>query len=280
MIIKIGKITVLILSCPHLIFTMQDSQSSKKNNIDRMPARLQRLAATVLWRDAKRSDYYLLRDDLKDYVKFVGRDCYQLLQEKRYDEVLWLAVDRGHDHVVHELLETGMLTTDAPSRFEVLACGYKIPLIEATKRGLGDLITFFLNEGAAVDRQDRDSCTALMNAAREGHCDCLKILLEYHAEINKHNEFGITALMMAASHGNAEAVKILLQQGADVNVQSAYGTALTFASKKKHVDCVEFLLQYKPRLDCVDNENRTAQRWAEYNNDVTCLALFEKYKKS
>lgn len=51
------------------------------------------------------------------------------------------------------------------------------------------------------------------------HVDIMKYFLEQHADVNKPNKTGVTALHIAASNGFAEPLGILLEFDADVNKQ-------------------------------------------------------------
>jgi ankyrin repeat protein len=127
-----------------------------------------------------------------------------------------------------------------------------------------------------------------MFAARSGHADAVVALLSLGAQVNAAESLrGTTALMWAAEHGHAAVLEVLLEHGADIQQQSrvftpvqaaglgwARGpgparqlradaqpgaspglyrrgdmTALLYAVREGHTDCVKMLLEAGAKID-------------------------------
>ena len=91
-------------------------------------------------------------------------------------------------------------------------------LMTAAGHGHERLVELLLRHGAAINMQDSDGDTALMDAAY-GHERVVELLLQRGAEINLQNRKGFTALIVAAGQGRERVVDLLLQRGADANLE-------------------------------------------------------------
>ena len=94
-------------------------------------------------------------------------------------------------------------------------------LITASRKGRTEVVTMLIENGANVDRQDKDGWTSLMWAAFRGHSEIVATLLAANADPNvKRKGDGMTALMRASSLGHLRVVAMLVDQGADLNLQN------------------------------------------------------------
>ena len=76
----------------------------------------------------------------------------------------------------------------------------RTPIITAALHGHMEACKFLVANGANLDFQDDDKCTALMYAAYEGQYFIVKYLVESGANINLKNSEGNTALMCAEAN--------------------------------------------------------------------------------
>ena len=116
-------------------------------------------------------------------------------------------------------------------------------------------------EGADVNTEDENGCTALMKASECGHNKCVKLLIKTGADVDKRNTKGFTALMFASENGHSKCLKLLIEAGANVNklYQDFTGltlTSLKLASSEGHKTCVELMLK------------AGANVWSPCNRDV------------
>ena len=85
--------------------------------------------------------------------------------------------------------------------------------------------------------------TPLMVACMYGHHLIVELLLEHGAEPDCTGDMDVTPLICASSYGNHKCIKLLYQYG-DINFQTKCGdTALHFAIRNAHVECVKLLLE-------------------------------------
>ena len=119
--------------------------------------------------------------------------------------------------------------------------------------------------------------TAFLRAAYSGDTTTMELLLAHGADPNLPTFAGTTPLMAAAGvnwvvaqtytesiDALIAAIRLCLEHGADVNASNSMGlTALLGAVNKGANDIIRVLVAEGARLDVVDAEGRTAQRWAE-----------------
>ena len=107
---------------------------------------------------------------------------------------------------------------------------------------------------SALNIQDENGMTALMNAALSGDTELVEGLIKAGASVDIQASFGDTALMCATKANNRECVEKLVHSGANVNLQGANGkTSLAYASSQGNLEILELLLQ-----NGVDPEGWTA----------------------
>ncbi len=89
------------------------------------------------------------------------------------------------------------------------------------------------NHGVAVNIQDKDGRTYLMEAAERGHLYVVNELTNSGAKLDIQDNSGQTALMMAAAKGRVSVVRALLEKGANISLtDNAFGfSALNFAQE-------------------------------------------------
>ena len=93
-----------------------------------------------------------------------------------------------------------------------------------------DLLRVFVNRGADVNAEDKDSERPLYEAAMYGETEAIKLIINNVSDVDDDNKWGRTALHAAAWEGRIETVQILLQHGANVNKKDFHGrTPLFFA---------------------------------------------------
>jgi ankyrin repeat protein len=107
-----------------------------------------------------------------------------------------------------------------------------------TRPGRPELVELLIANGAAVNLQARDGCTALMYAAKNGDTQAVKALLKSGASVNIADNEGQTALMNAVTFScDEETVRALLSAGADLTARDHKGRdALSNACIKGKLD--------------------------------------------
>jgi ankyrin repeat protein len=150
---------------------------------------------------------------------------------------LYLAVRRGHDHIVQLLLDKGANVNAGPPL-------YFTTLHAAAEWGNEEVVRALLQRGADIDAKyqgGHPDCgyTALHVAAEQGHEDIVRVLLQEGADPNatcEHNgAVHYPALYFAALKGHEKVICGLLKGGADAMARFDCGrTALSVALDEGH----------------------------------------------
>lgn len=183
---------------------------------------------------------------------------------------------------------------------------YAFPLEQAIIQGNDSEVERLLNKGADVNAPFDSGLTPLMCAAEISREKVVKILLEHHADVQIHNDAGCTALHIAAyegspaivemllnagakiedgeltplifasASGSLDTVKLLLSRGANVNVTGLNGnTPLIYATKANRFDVVAVLLDKGADWKKKDEENKTAQDYANASGNTELIDLLQ-----
>ena len=86
-----------------------------------------------------------------------------------------------------------------------------------------DVARYLVEQGADMEKADRNGDTPLIYASYNGHVDVVRYLLDHGADRDKANEFDCTPIHAAAEGGHLETAKLLMVYGADLNAQDYYG---------------------------------------------------------
>lgn len=155
-------------------------------------------------------------------------------------EALLAAARKGDVARLTRLLEHG-LHLDARASFSG-----ETALMKAAYYGQGEVVSFLLERGAAVDAEDSRGNTALLHAAYMGRSEIVGRLLEAGAALEHRNQLNWTALMQACIEGHLAAAVVLLEAGATSDAIDAErgATALSLARRSGCRQLVERLLAH------------------------------------
>lgn len=126
-----------------------------------------------------------------------------------------------------------------------------------------------------LSRKDEPHC---LEYAYFGHLEALKKEFELNPQcIEALSQYGSTALMFASVKKHLECVRFLLDKNASVDTRDNYGkTALMYASLEGHVDVVRLLIEYGADKNLKDRRGRTAMmKAARYGREECVVALLE-----
>jgi uncharacterized protein len=124
---------------------------------------------------------------------------------------------QGDTAVVDLLLQTGVLVTSLEPKRLTTA------LHNAAAQGHIKVAQILLNTGAAVDAQDVNGATPLINAVYADQIELVKLLLRNKADTNIVPIRCPSALNLAVQRGNIRMVELLLDAGARVDLADNYG---------------------------------------------------------
>lgn len=184
------------------------------------------------------------------------------------DEIQALLV-HGEPAEIEQLLAQGM---DA----NLLFPDGNSALTVATREGNVEVVKLLLNHGARVYARNRYDETAIMLAAWHGHDDIIDMLLAWGAELGP-NRKGWTPLIYAAHAGRCDTLYHLLDLStAEVDIKTSAGmTALMYAAREGHPECVKSLLRAGADMDVRTPSGKTAAKLAAStgNTDIAELLL-------
>ncbi|XP_053520920.1 ankyrin repeat domain-containing protein 6 isoform X7 [Artibeus jamaicensis] len=135
-----------------------------------------------------------------------------------------------------------------PRRPETEKEGDQTALHRATVVGNTEVIAALIQEGCALDRQDKDGNTALHEASWHGFSQSVKLLVKAGANVLAKNKAGDTALHVAASLNHKKVVKILLEAGADGTIVNNAGQTPLEAARYHNNPEVALLLTKAPQV--------------------------------
>lgn len=106
-----------------------------------------------------------------------------------------------------------------------------------------DLLRAFLDNGADVNRDDKDSQRPLYEVCTVGNTEAAKILLDQGANIHDDDLYGQTGVHIAAAFGHLDIVKLLTERGANLDLGDKHGrTPLFLACSGGNLETARFLL--------------------------------------
>ncbi|XP_067661057.1 ankyrin repeat domain-containing protein 50-like [Haliotis asinina] len=181
----------------------------------------------------------------KDVVELLVENGADLsLTDKRGDNILHFACDKGHVKVVEYVLSLHKVDINSRGRWK------KTPLLTAGHNGHREVVELLLRNGANLALRDASGDNILHYICWEGYVDFVKYVLSLHrVDINQKGWKERTPLLSAAFKGHKDVVELLVQNGADLSVKDYAGdNILHYISREGNVEIVKYVLS----LDIVD----------------------------
>ena len=140
-------------------------------------------------------------------------------------------------------------------------------LMEACRNGYRKVSNFLIDSGANINHKNKYGETALILASQNG--DLIEGL--YECLIDECDDYEKTALMYATEFGHYNVVCKLLEHSAKPNIQDDRGyTALIYAAKHGHLECMKTLIEYKADYLIEDKRENSAYLWACMHKHKEC----------
>ncbi|XP_053520917.1 ankyrin repeat domain-containing protein 6 isoform X3 [Artibeus jamaicensis] len=164
-----------------------------------------------------------------------------------------------------------------PRRPETEKEGDQTALHRATVVGNTEVIAALIQEGCALDRQDKDGNTALHEASWHGFSQSVKLLVKAGANVLAKNKAGNTALHLACQNSHSQSARVLLLGGSRADLKNNAGdTALHVAASLNHKKVVKILLEAGADGTIVNNAGQTPLEAARYHNNPEVALLLTK----
>lgn len=168
-----------------------------------------------------------------------GADC-NIMDQWGFNVMHWFALF-GSDLKVLQTLLKAHGDINVPDSFG------ETPLHKLMYNSLDvplEMLRAFLDNGADVNKDDKESQRPLYEVCAVGNAEAAKMLLEYGADIHDDDVFGQTAVHIAAAYGHLDVVELLTGSGANLDLGDKHGrTPLYLACSGGNVETARFLLQ-------------------------------------
>lgn len=172
------------------------------------------------------------------------------------NDILLLAAEAGHVHVVEFLLDEGAQINS----------GTTTALHYAVQNDHRNVVELLLAKGADVNAKDGAGQTPVDLAIRRNRKEIVELLAAKGAEV--------TTIHTAAGLGDANKVKEFLEQGTDVNAKDGNGqTALHIAAGNNHKDIADLLLKQGADANARDRYNYTPLYYALWDEDKDMISF-------
>ena len=125
-------------------------------------------------------------------------------------------------------------------------CHSGAPLHVASREGHIGVVHVLLQHNVDVNAKCTSfkTWTPLHFASDRGYAKVAQLLLEHGANINAQSTLKTTPLIAASFHGHLEVVRLLLSNGADVTIRAERGSAFRRATKQRHFEVAQLLLEH------------------------------------
>ncbi|XP_032909998.1 ankyrin repeat domain-containing protein 6-like isoform X5 [Catharus ustulatus] len=164
-----------------------------------------------------------------------------------------------------------------PRRSEREKEGDQTALHRAAVVGNTDVIATLIQEGCALDRQDKDGNTALHEACWHGFSQSAKVLVKAGANVLAKNKAGNTPLHLACQNSHSQSTRVLLLGGSRADLKNNAGdTALHVAAALNHKKVVKLLLEAGADASVVNNAGQTPLEVARQHNNPEVALLLTK----
>lgn len=125
-----------------------------------------------------------------------------------------------------------------------------IELHNAATAGDPVRVRYLVEQGADINRRDKDGITPLLTAARTPYPELARVLVELGADTELADPDGLTPLIYAAWRNSAETVSLLASSGVNLETANAAGlTALCLAAQHGRTKAVAALIAAGAEVD-------------------------------
>ncbi|KAL8965830.1 MAG: hypothetical protein Q9197_006303, partial [Variospora fuerteventurae] len=210
---------------------------------------------------------------------------YEISDESKLAQYLYIASSRGHHAIVRLLLDRGVdveavggkqgtalqvsaleghkdvvqLLLARKASTKVVSARFGTPLSAAAEKGHERGFQMLLNAGASINGKGGWYAYPLISAIVGQNDTIIQILLNKGANVNLTGGRHVCALMAAAALGKLALVKKLIEMGAKVNDENDKGAdALHSACCAGHLDVVELLLEKGADVNAKGGKHRNA----------------------
>lgn len=134
------------------------------------------------------------------------------------------ADDSDAVEITQILLDAGISLNDVTDNYKEYS-----PLFLAIKSNNIQLVSFFLQKGADINKARSIKISPLHQAVKRQNMDIVELLVSNGADIHAQNEWNETPLFHACDGRNEKIISFLLQKGADISLEDIFEGDTPFA---------------------------------------------------
>lgn len=191
-----------------------------------------------------------LSEDHKQTLMFPQEMLYEAAQYyliKRNVEQAMLIINSLDPQIKDN--ELGLLSNKLSGSLKISADMHKSLLILATEKNLGQVIKKLVELGFDINGEDMHGWTPFMAACSYGYVELIPYFCDNGAIVNKRDKWWRTALHQAAQNGHVSVVRELIRYGAALSPECDKGlTPLNYAIYNLRLESVELLRQHGARM--------------------------------
>ncbi|KAH8811096.1 ankyrin repeat-containing domain protein [Xylogone sp. PMI_703] len=149
-------------------------------------------------------------------------------------------------------------------------------LMQASKRGVPEIVKLLVEDGAIVDAKSDDGETAFLLAVQNDHADVAAYLQSRGASVDSPTTVGTIALHFAASNNDVIIMDIILLNGgaSSVNKKTDRGnTALHFAAQRGAIEAINTLLAFGAIKTLKNSDGKTPRDEANRSGFPAAAAI-------
>ena len=183
---------------------------------------------------------------------------------------LHVAVDAGNLRKVMRMVQQG-------ADMNKVNRNGSTPLMFAVHAGHMAIVRYLVEQGADKNQANHKGYTPLMFAVQEGHMAIVRYLVEQGVDKNQADHEGYTQLMLAAQEGHLAIVQYLVEQGVDKNQGDHEGyTPLMFAAQEGRMAVVRYLVEQGADKNRATHQGYTPLMLAAYEHMAVVRYLVEQ----
>jgi len=219
-----------------------------------------------------------------DFLKYLGKDKSVMKMKQKISKLqkLFIGVSwyRGakpiHFAVESKDLKIVELLVSSGVDINSLDDYGNTPLYYALKgKASGEIVRYFLDQGANLNLKNMDKETPLFYAVGSGNLDIVKEFVSRGADLNVINSDGENLLFLATSDKNLDVVSYLIDNGVGVNCINKRGeTPLLNAAEYSNLNIVKYLIERGARIDVKDKEGNGVLHYAVNGGNWDIIKYF------
>lgn len=193
------------------------------------------------------------------------------LRDPNRRTALGYAVQGGNDAIIKLLMARGAEPKPKTGG------GFRPLLSEACASGNIAIARYAIDQGADINRRDRQGGTALHDAAFEGQIKCVQLLLNHGADTAVRDNAGRTALRACMVRGDYQIIQLLMTARGQLPDVDTANDLLIYASPTPHTDVAAYAIEHHADVNRPDRYGYTPLFYAGSSGSADMVRLLLKH---